>query len=191
MVAFDSLQIGGARFEGLQAAVRDMRELPDGEKVDGVLGFGLFRECLLTLDYPGNAVRLARGELPAAADVIAFTREDGVPTTRITVAGRPMDAHVDSGFMGGLALAEAEAEGLPLAAPPKVVGMARTISNTFEIKAAPLDANVVIGPVVLERPMVEFQPVFPMANVGARILRDLSVTFDQKNNRMRVAKPAR
>jgi hypothetical protein len=33
--------------------------------------------------------------------------------------------------------------------------------------------------------------MFPMANVGARILRDLSVTFDQKNNRMRVAKPAR
>ena len=192
LVAIDSLQIGGARFEGLQAAVREMREVPLGEKVDGILGFGLFAGCLLTLDYPGNIVRMARGELPPAngRDVLAFTRERGIPTARITVAGREMDAHVDAGFMGGISLPEAEAGRLPLSAPPKVVGRGQTLGNTFEIKAAPLDGTVAIGAVVLERPMVEFQPVFPMANVGARILRDLAVTFDQKNNRMRVAKPA-
>jgi hypothetical protein len=193
LVAIDSLQIGAARFEGLQAAVRDMREMPLGEKVDGVLGFGLFAGCLLTLDYPANVVRLARGELPPAngRDVLAFTRERGIPMARISVAGHEMDADVDSGFMGGISLPEAEAKRLPLAAPPKVVGRGRTLGNSFEIKAAPLDGNLGIGAVVIERPMVDFQPVFPMANVGARILRDLAVTFDQKNNRMRVVKPAR
>jgi CubicO group peptidase (beta-lactamase class C family) len=192
LVAIDSLQIGAARFEGLQAAVRDMREMPLGEKVDGVLGFGLFAGCLLTLDYPANVVRLTRGELPPAngRDVLAFTRERGIPMARISVAGHEMEADVDSGFMGGISLPEAEAKRLPLAVPPKVVGRGRTLGNTFEIKAAPLDGNVAIGAVVIERPMVDFQPVFPMANVGARILRDLAVTFDQKNNRMRVAKPA-
>ena len=100
-----------------------------------------------------------------------------------------MDAHVDSGFMGGIALPEAEASTLPLAGEPKVIGRAQTISNTFEIKAAPLDGDVAIGPVVLAKPTVEIQPLFPMANVGARILRDLVVTFDQKNDRMRVARP--
>jgi len=193
LVAIDSLQIGGARFEGLQAAVRDMREMPRGEKVDGVLGFGLFAGCLLTLDYPANVVRMALGELPPAngRDVLAFTRERGIPTARITVAGREMDAHVDAGFMGGISLPLAEAERLPLSAPPQVVGRGQTLGNTFEIKAAPLDGNVSIGAVLIERPMVDFQPVFPMANVGARILRELAVTFDQKNNRMRVARPAR
>ena len=119
LVAIDSLQIGGARFEGLQAAVRDMREMPLGEKVDGILGFGLFAGCLLTLDYPANVVRMARGELPPAngRDVLAFTRERGIPTARITVAGREMDAHVDAGFMGGISLPEAEAGRLPLSAP--------------------------------------------------------------------------
>jgi hypothetical protein len=168
-----------------------MREVPLGEKVDGVLGFGLFAGCLLTLDYPANVVRMARGELPPAngRDVLAFTRERGIPTARITVAGRDMDAHVDAGFMGGISLPEAEAGRLPLSAPPKVVGRGQTLGNSFEIKAAPLDGDFGFGGVVLERPMVEFQPVFPMANVGARILRDLVLTFDQKNNRMRVAKP--
>jgi hypothetical protein len=121
--------------------------------------------------------------------VIAFTRERGIPTARITVAGREMDAHVDAGFMGGLSLPEAESARVPLAGPAKVVGRGQTLGNSFEIKAAPLDGDFGFGGVVLERPMVEFQPVFPMANVGARILRDLVLTFDQKNNRMRVAKP--
>lgn len=47
------------------------------------------------------------------------------------------------------------------------------------------------GTRVIERPMLDFQPVFPMANVGARVLRDLAVTFDQRNNRMRITKPTR
>ncbi len=189
LVAIDSLQIGGARFEGLQAAVRDMREVPQGEKVDGVLGFGLFAGCLLTLDYPANVVRMARGELPPAE----WPRRAGVhPRAR-----RPDGADHGGGTRDGrargrrlhgrdLAAGGGGRTGLPLAAPPKVVGRGQTLGNTFEIKAAPLDGTVAIGAVVLERPMVEFQPVFPMANVGARILRDLVVTFDQKNNRMRV-----
>ena len=193
LVAVDSLAVGGVRFEGLQAAVRPMRAPPGGEKVDGVLGFGLFADCLLTLDYPARVVRMTRGELPAAngRDVLAFSSDQGVPTTRITVAGREMDAHVDAGFMGGVSLPEAEAGRLPLSSPPKVVGRGRTLSNTFEVKAAPLDGNVAIGSVVLERPMLDFQPVFPMANVGARVLSDLAVTFDQKNQRMRLARPVR
>jgi D-alanyl-D-alanine carboxypeptidase len=193
LVEIDSLQVGAARFEGLRAAMRDMREMPPGEKVDGILGFGLFAGCLLTLDYPASTVRMARGELPPAngRDVLAFTRERGVPTARITVAGREMDAHVDSGFMGGVSLPEAEAGRLPLSVPPKVVGRGRTLGNTFEIKAAPLDGDVGIGAILIERPTVEFQPVFPTAAIGARVLGDLAITFDQKNNRMRVAKPAR
>jgi CubicO group peptidase (beta-lactamase class C family)/predicted aspartyl protease len=193
LVAIDSLQVGAARFEGLRAAVRDMREMPPGEKADGILGFGLFAGCLLTLDYPASTVRMARGELPPAngRDVLGFTRERGVPTARITVAGREMDADVDSGFMGGVSLPEAEAGRLPLSMPPKVVGRGRTLGNTFEIKAAPLDGDVGIGAILIERPTVEFQPVFPTAGIGARVLGDLAITFDQKNNRMRVAKPAR
>jgi hypothetical protein len=193
VVAIDTLQIGGARFEGLHAAVRDMRAMPGRENADGILGFGLFRECLLSLDYPGNRVRLSRGALPPAdgSGVLAFTREDGIPTVSITVAGRAMSAHVDAGFVGGISLAEKEAASLPLAGPLKVVGRGQTVSNTFEVKAAPLAGDVRIGGVVLERPMVDFQPVFEMANVGARVLRDLVVTFDQANNRMKLVQPAR
>ena len=193
VVAIASVEFGGARFEDLHAAARDMKAMPpmpDGSVADGILGFGLFADCLLTLDYPGSVVRLSRGAL-AAADSIAFTLDRGVPTIDITVAGRSFASHVDSGFRGGLSLPDAEAGKLPLAAAPTVVGRAQTVSNTFEVKAAPLEGDVSVGPIVLRRPTVEFQPIFENANVGARVLGDLVVIFDQKNARLKMSRPAR
>jgi CubicO group peptidase (beta-lactamase class C family) len=194
VVAISSIEAGGARFEGVHAAARDMKAMPpmpDGSTADGILGFGLFAECLLTLDYPGAAVRIARGEVAAGADAVAFTLDRGVPTIPITVAGRAFDAHVDSGFRGGLSLPESASARLPLAGPLAVVGRAQTVSNTFEVKAAALDGDAAVGPIALARPTVEFQPLFPHAGVGAKVLGDLVVTFDQKSNRMRMARPAR
>jgi len=161
------------------------------EKVDGILGFGLFADCLLTLDSPGNLVRLGGVALPAenGRDVLSFRSDHGIPSITVRVAGRDMDAHIDTGAMGGVILPESEAARLPLVSPPTVVGRARTVSNSFEIKAAPLDGDVTIGALVLSRPTVEFQPLFPIANVGARVLRDLVLTFDQKNHRVQVTRP--
>ena len=46
LVRVGSLEIGGARFEGLQAAVRGYNERRESVAlIDGILGFGLFRSC--------------------------------------------------------------------------------------------------------------------------------------------------
>ena len=138
LVAIDSLQIGGARFEGLQAAVRDMkasrrcrtareggrhprlralRRLPPHPRLPGATSSG------------SAAASSARGQRARRAGLYPRARR---PTARITVAGREMDAHVDAGSMGGISLPEAEAARLPLAAaPPKIVGRAQTLGNTL------------------------------------------------------------
>jgi CubicO group peptidase (beta-lactamase class C family) len=192
VVALDSIEIGGARFTGLSASVRDYNEQGRTERVDGVIGFGLFAECVFTLDYPASRVRLRQGELPAVngQDVLAYQERHGVPSVALQVAGREFQADVDAGSMGGVTLPESAAASLPLASAPQVVGRARTVSNTFEIKAAELDGDVLIGGYRLVRPRVEFQPLFPMANIGSRVLRDLVVSFDQKNRRLQLTRPA-
>ena len=192
VVAIDAIDVGAARFEGVHAAVRDMASMPGGGGASGILGFGLFADALLTLDYGANAVRIGQGSVElSAADVVPFTLDRGVPTIGITVAGRAFEAHVDSGFRGGLSLPESESARLPLAGPLAVVGRAQTVSNSFEVKAATLEGEAAVGPIVLARPTLEFQPMFPNANVGARVLGELVVTFDQKNGRVRLVRPAR
>jgi D-alanyl-D-alanine carboxypeptidase len=189
LLALGAIEVGGARFEGVEGSARDFAELPPGEKVDGILGFGLFADCLLTLDYPASRVRLEQGSLPApnGRDVIPFRSPRGVPSVTLTVAGRDMDADLDAGAQGGIMLPEAEAARLPLSEPPAVIGRARTAHNEFEIKAATLDGDATLGALTLRRPRVEFQPMFEVANVGARVLQDLVVTFDQQRGAVRLA----
>lgn len=192
LVSIGTLEIGGARFTGLVAGVRNDALRQAGEPVDGILGFRLFKECLLTLDYPGNQLRLERGALPAAngADVIEFTSRRGIPSVRLQVDTLWVDADVDAGAPGGFSLPASYADRLPLASKPQVIGRARTVGNEFEIRSAALNGSVRLGGQEFRGATLEFQPVFPMANVGSRILSGFRVTFDQKNGRLRLAKPA-
>ena len=192
LVRVESLEIGGARFEGLTAGVRGYNERRLSQPIDGILGFGLFEQTLLTLDYPGARVRIERGELPAAdgREVIPFRMERGIPSIDLEVGPLTIAADVDAGSMGGFVLPASLIDRLPLASEPRVVGKARTVSNEFEIRQAALKGKVRVGRYDFEGPLIDFQPIFPMANIGARVLRGFAVTFDQKNRRMRWVKPA-
>jgi hypothetical protein len=190
LVRLESLSIGGARFEGIEAAVRAGRLRRMGKPVDGILGFRLFENCLLTLDYPANRLRIDRGELPPpnGKDVLAFTRRHGIPAVQLQVDSLWLDADVDAGSPGGFTLPASLEAKLAFASAPKVIGHGRTIGNDFEIRAGEIKGTVRLGGYEFPGATVGLQPVFPMANVGSRVLRDFRVTFDQKNGRMKLEK---
>ena len=65
----DSIKVGsnrGVEFRNVTAVVRPHRITKDYPDVDGILGFALFTDYLLTLDYPAMQVRLSRGVLSPA-----------------------------------------------------------------------------------------------------------------------------
>src|SRR5882724_4063643 len=68
IVQFDSLSIGTLEFHNVQAPSRNYNTRPGMEHIDGILGFDLFSDYLLTLDYPGKRVRIESGQLPSAGD---------------------------------------------------------------------------------------------------------------------------
>jgi hypothetical protein len=87
--------------------------------------------------------------------------------------------------MGGFVLPERLIGKLPLGGEPKVIGTARTASNTFEIRGAPLHGTLRVGGLEFVDPRLEFQPIMPDANIGSRVLRDFRVSFDTRNKRVR------
>jgi CubicO group peptidase (beta-lactamase class C family) len=192
MVSIDSISFGGVRFEGMNAAVRNYndRAWPGRDHIDGILGFGLFAECLWTLDYPGQRVRVGAGALPEAngRDVLAFRDERGIPVVSLVVSGNTLDAHVDAGAIGGWGLPDSLEKHLAFKAPLKVVGQARTVSNTFDVRSGDLQGDIALGSFRFTNPTVRLQPMLPDANVGSRILEDFAVTFDTKNHRMKLAR---
>jgi hypothetical protein len=66
-----------------------------------------------------------------------------------------------------------------------VIGRGRTISNDFEIKGAQLASDVKVGGYAFTKPFLTLNPIFPIGNFGAAVLRNFAVTFDQKNKLVR------
>lgn len=195
IVEAGSLAIGDATFSGVKLPVRDLPAAPGRPQpeFDGVLGIGLFQDYLLTLDYPGRRVRIEKGELPPAdgREIVNFEDRHGIPSIKIQVGDLEVEADVDSGNMRGELVLPASYIGkVPLEKEPVVVGHGRTGFNEFEIKQAPLKGAVRVGSQSVERPLVDFVEIFPVANVGHAFLRRFAVTIDPKNHRIRFRVPA-
>jgi hypothetical protein len=181
----DKLKFAGVEFKDLNATEYPGKMMAG---TDGILGFKMFHDYLLTLDYPQQQVSVTRGSLPSANgdDVIPFTMPDNVPMIELKVGDRTVEAHVDSRGPG-LGLPEKFAAELKFVSEPMVIGRGRTVSNEFEIKGAQLAGDVRFGGYTFTRPFVAIQPMIPMANFGARALMNFAVTFDQKHQVMRFA----
>jgi len=192
LTSIASLTFGGAEFRNVTALIRTQRITKDYPEVDGFLGFALFTEYLLTLDYPAMQVRLARGALPAAngADILPFEIENRIPVIEVAVGKLRMKAHVDSGnFVAGFILPEEVVEQLTLLSEPVTVGHARSVTNKIEIKQAQLKETIRIGSFQYPEATIAF-PAPSDTNVGFKILREFAITFDQKNKRMKFERAA-
>lgn len=186
-VAIDSIRLGGVEFRNVTAVSR-ARGMGPRPEAEGTLGFRLFTDYLLTLDYPGKQLRLARGELPAANDAGILTFEDThvIPIVEISIGNSKRKAHIDSGNMvGGFILPSALVDELKLASEPVTVGRARTVSNEVEIKEARLSDNIKLGSFEFKQPVIAFPSIAGEVNIGLKVLRDFSITFDQKNRRVK------
>jgi hypothetical protein len=187
ITTIDSIELGGVDFRKVTAVVRPQRITRDYPDVDGILGFALFTDYLLTLDYPAMQVRLARGTLPAAngGDVLNFELENRIPVIEIALGKIRVRAHIDSGnFVAGFILPAEIAEQLQLRSQPVVIGGARSITNRIELKQAQLRDAIHIGRFDFSQPTIMF-PSLSDANVGFKVLREFALTFDQINRRVK------
>ncbi len=188
-VLLSRVDVGDAAFLTVPAVVLDDPAFSEHLGVDGVLGITMFRDCLLTLDYPAEEVRIEHGSLPADGDDIVPIRwGESIFEVVAGIGGDAHATHLDSGSPAGFTLPAAVVETLPLRSEPVVVGLARTINGEFEIREAQLDGSITIGDHVFEDPTVVVQDRFPFVNVGLQVLRDFAITVDQRENRLRMTR---
>jgi hypothetical protein len=180
LVTIQSLQVAGVEFTGVKA-VRHALSDRDGS-CQGLLGFVLFRNYLLTLDYPRRLMTLASGALEEDGErsVLPFRMPDGIPVVPLRIGGLEIDAQIDSGGMG-LSLPERFASQLKFRSDPAFFANSQSLSTRFQLKAAVLDSDVQMGGYTFNRPFVEINPAFPLANFGSCAMQNFAFTFDQKN----------
>lgn len=179
-----SLAVGDLRASGrIPVRIRDLDAVGYalGRPIDGILGYHLFADVLLTLDFPRRAVRVARGALPSAAPgVVPMSRSDR-PTIRAEGVGRAFELVIDTGF--GSAVALADASELPFVDSMRVVGARVRVDNVSARRAGRLDGTLSFGAFSLQRPIVD--EAVGRNLLGVRVLRHFVVTLDSRGGRAR------
>jgi hypothetical protein len=189
-VTLKRLQLGTARFEGVQALVYDLDDLSNhlGVHLDGVLGFPLFRGTLLTLDYLNPRVTITPSGVPMALPgvTIPFNNEQNTPLIPIQLGEESFIALVDSGSDAALSL---NTVGLHPAFQfgPKPGALVATLAGDSLRMTGRLAQPLTIGAYVIENPIVDVTD--ELSSIGGGLLRKFAVTFDQKRNQVIFFRP--
>ena len=177
------LPLGGAVFEGVPALVYDFSDLSShlGLKIDGILGFPLFRDTLLTLDYPNSRLVISP-RLPGLAlhgAMIPFNNENNTPLIPIRMGDTTFIALIDSGSDTALSL---NPVGLnpPFACNPRPGPAIATLTGDRPQRMGRLAVPITIGPYPVSNPLVDLTD--DLSSIGGEILKNFTVTFDQKKN---------
>jgi hypothetical protein len=180
----ESLNIAGVEFSELDAVVHN---LYGDANCQGVLGFTLFEDYLLTLDFPGRRMMLTRGRISedSSGSVLPFRMPDGVPIVALKIGEQQLEAQIDSGGTG-LSVPEKDSKELRFLETPAAFASGESVSTKFEIKAARLRADVRLGRYTFKQPFVEINLAFPLVNIGSTPLQHFVVTFDQANELVRL-----
>jgi len=187
-VELPSLEIGGAKFEGVFAASWNQSKMfRAADPPRGVVGFSVFQDVLVTFDYADKKFAIAPGSLPAVDGkaVVPFTMPDGIPQFEITVGGVRMQAHLDTGSGGFFSLPKTLRDSVRFDGPLVEVGHGHTVNSEFVILGGTLDGSLQLAGFAYERPFIETTDVLPMPNVGTKALAPFAVTFDQRAHTMR------
>jgi hypothetical protein len=188
-VTLRRIALGGAVFEGVPALVYDFTDFSDqlGLKVDGILGFPLFGDTLLTMDYPGRRLVIAPGTTgPAAparpaprAATLAFNNERATPLIPVQMGTESFIVLIDSGSDGSLSL---NPTGLHprFASGPRPGTLISSLQGDRQQLTGRLGQDLLIGTHTIAQPIVDLTD--QLSAIGGEFLRHFVVTFDQHRN---------
>ena len=189
-ITLKRLELGGARFEGVQALEHDLADLSNhlGVHIDGVLGFPLFRDTLLTLDYLHSQVTITPQGVPMALPgvTIPFNNEQNTPLIPIQLGAESFIALVDSGSDAALSL---NTVGLhpSFRYGPKPGALVATLAGDRLRMTGRLAQPLTLGAYVIEDPIVDMSD--ELSSIGGGLLRNFAVTFDQRRNQVTFFRP--
>lgn len=179
------LDLGAARFEDVPVLVYDCAPLSAhlGVRIDGVLGFPMFRETLLTLDYPGSRILLQPASTTALipGTTIAFDDSRKTPLVSLRLGDRTFSTLIDSGSDAVFSLNPAGLD-LKYALAPRPGATIGTIGGDRIQQIGRLDETLRLGDYLFERPIVDLTD--ELSAIGGGVLKYFSITFDQAHDRV-------
>lgn len=195
-VTLKRLVLGDAAFERVPALVYDFTDLSGhlGLPIDGVVGFPVFRDTLLTLDYlgarlviaPYPAVPPAVPRQSAHASTLAFSNEQRTPLIPLQMGNESFFVLIDSGSDGGLSLNPSGLHPRFLNGP-RAGTLVASLGGDRQQMVGRLTLNVYLGTHTIRQPITDLTD--QLSSIGGELLRHFAMTFDQHRNLVTFTRP--
>jgi len=185
----DLLELGSAKFYTINCLIYSCEPLSEqlGVKIDGILGFPLFKHTILTLDYIHPHVELrplgSLEELPGKT--VPFTIEGDRPLVMASLNHEPFKALIDTGSDEALSLNPNHVSPAYAYGPTEGPTVA-TLTGDRPEQIARLAENLTLGSYTIEQPVAELTET--QSSIGGGILKYFSLTFDPESKRMSFSK---
>jgi predicted aspartyl protease len=178
-VAMDSISLAGVEFRGIRAVVHSTVDHEGA--YDGILGFALFRNVLLTLDFPHRRLELSQAVLsPRSDEVVPMRLWQGVPALFLQLGDAQLEAQIDTGTTA-LSLPESVANTQKFRGGLEVYGRGSSQVQSWLLRGGTLKGSVEMAGYVFRNPFVEVSERFPVANLGTAPLQNFVLQFDQRS----------
>jgi hypothetical protein len=178
------LDLGGARFEDVPVLVYDCAQLSAhlGLRIDGILGFPLFRETALTLDYPHGRVLLQPANSTSLPPGVAvpFDNSLKIPIVDVQLGDRTMVVLLDSGSDATFSVNPVGLDAA-FASRPRPGATVGTIAGDHPQRIGRFGDTLVIGTYAVPEPIVDLTD--ELSAIGGGILKNFTITFDQAHDR--------
>jgi len=176
---------GPLRVKRIKVRVHEMDHLARalGFEIDGIMGFNVFEQLLLTLDYHDEEVRVRRGSLgPVDGREVFEDLGKRRPYIALDFGDRRVPLLIDSGSSGGLDLRAEDVE--EWLVKPRPVSAAVRYSNVVVTESGRIGESPRFGPLVLDRPVIDLRDSTRL--IGSEALERFELTFDQRSERIRM-----
>ncbi len=180
------LSLGGARFEDVPVLVYDCSALSEelGVKIDGILGFSLFRQIILTLDYPHSQVILR--SIPSQPTVVGTSLPlmitENVPVITVRLDNRPFNALIDSGREAAMSVNRGEGAAGDFGFGPIDGLTVHDVVGDHRQRIGRLKGTLHLGDLAVDAPISEVTD--DLSALGGGVLKNFTVTFDQDAGRV-------
>jgi predicted aspartyl protease len=181
------LQVGDASFEDVRLLLVQLPEAFAKNDIVGILGFDVFADTLLTIDYCRSVIRLEAGALEESNDVTPYELDQSLPFVDFSIGEEAVRGLLDTGFTGFVDLPDEVAPGAFAAGPvPWVRSFGLFSSSRTQIGR--LATSLTFAARQIDSAVVTVSAGREYALLGSDLLDEFVVTIDQSSQQIRLAR---
>jgi predicted aspartyl protease len=185
LVGLDKLAVGNVKVYDVRLMSRNYNKShKEGDiRTDGIIGRDFFKDYLIKIDCPNNALIISNGSLNSKDSTVSQYTEafqirgkiESIDPLFHFDTGSNMSFHIPKSIIDRLSYRNTNNRRI-----------ARKANTEYVIQEAILESKIQVGSIEVENQLVGYSEKATYINVGMKFLKNYKITIDQKNKLFKI-----